>query len=330
MQSKFKSSEDRTVRLSIITPTLNRNFIFQAWESLEKQTCKDFEWIIIDNGSTPKHWLDLTKIRNSASFNVILTKESQRGPAAARRKGENIATGNYISYLDDDDLYSNDVVESWLSDFSKNDSDISLLKDCKLFFDIYFFRIYIPNENNNRLECLLNKTEQIKLPFTHSFVRFAYKKSLSEKSGSWNPTLTSREDIEYTLKIFLSEPKLTIAKGGTYYIRRENIVKYENKEAFESVLNSYKHILKYVRGHKCEQDVKKRLAQDAKIKWEKVSLLFPDIGEKYAEFVSSNGLQCTKPLLIRKITRLIKTPFRRIALLGELFCYISMLIKRYK
>ena len=39
--------------ITILTPTYNRAYILsKAYESLKKQTCKDFEWLIIDDGST--------------------------------------------------------------------------------------------------------------------------------------------------------------------------------------------------------------------------------------------------------------------------------------
>ena len=41
------------MKISIFTPTYNRAYILGAlYESLRKQTCLDFEWIIVDDGST--------------------------------------------------------------------------------------------------------------------------------------------------------------------------------------------------------------------------------------------------------------------------------------
>ena len=41
------------VKLTVLTTTYNRvNLLSKCWESLCKQTCKDFEWLIIDDGST--------------------------------------------------------------------------------------------------------------------------------------------------------------------------------------------------------------------------------------------------------------------------------------
>lgn len=318
------------IKLSIITPTLNRDFIKEAWLSLEKQTCKNFEWIIVDNGSEKKHLDMLADIRSQASFEVIILSESKRGAAAARKKGVSESRGKYIAYLDDDDLYSPDTVSSWLSDLESNDSDMSVIKSCKLFFTLGLFRICLDNGNFDSRKCVSNEFERFKLAFTHSFVRFAYKKDTTLKSGSWNDDLTSREDIEYLFKIIALNPKITASNGGTYYIRRENAVKYETRKSFESVIESFNLIATRVKGHKFESFVLNRLGADAKSRWQKVSLMYPDIAVRYAEFAEANGFKCNDPIFKRKISRIIKTPFRRIALLGELYCHFADFLKKLK
>ncbi len=316
------------IKLSVITPTLNRNYIKEAWQSLEKQTCKDFEWIIVDNGSNKKHLDLLEEIKSKASFQVIVLSEQQRGAAAARKKGENFASGKYISYLDDDDLYSPDLIEAWIADFEQNNSDVSVMHDCKLFFDVMFTRIYINNGNFNSQQCIADEFSRFKLPFTHSFVRFAYTKEISLRSGSWDCSLTSREDIAYLFSIILLNPKITAAKAGTYLIRRENIVKYETRKSFESVLQSFKMILDKTKDHKYAEYAKKTIGADIAKRWEKVSILYPDIADEYANFAKSLGYNCNTPMFKRRILRWIKTPFRRIALLGELYCVVVSKIKK--
>jgi len=95
---------------SIITPTFNRGFLLpRVWESLKNQTFQDFEWIIVDDGST-----DNTK-EIVSSFNapmLVFEKFSQnRGVNAARNKGLDLAKGKYILYVDSDDLLLPNALE---------------------------------------------------------------------------------------------------------------------------------------------------------------------------------------------------------------------------
>ncbi len=93
---------------SVIIPTYNRlPFLREAVESVLKQTYQDFELIVVDDGST-----DSTAIyarENAAHLKYIFQKN--QGPSAARNRGIKAAQGEFITFLDSDDLWQKNKLD---------------------------------------------------------------------------------------------------------------------------------------------------------------------------------------------------------------------------
>lgn len=89
------------MRFSVIIPTYNRlPLLKQAIQSVLAQTMKNYELIVVDDGST-----DGTIEYLDALSNVTVTKQANQGPAAARNAGAKVAKGDYLAFLDSDDLW---------------------------------------------------------------------------------------------------------------------------------------------------------------------------------------------------------------------------------
>lgn len=87
--------------ISIIIPTFNRiDFLKKAIASVQKQTYKNYELIIVDDGSTDK----TSEFLETLCDIKIITQENT-GVAAARNAGIKIASGEYIAFLDSDDIW---------------------------------------------------------------------------------------------------------------------------------------------------------------------------------------------------------------------------------
>lgn len=93
------------MRLSIITPyykTLDETL--KLAEVLEPQLTNEIEWIIIDDGCNEKE-LDKLKAK------VIHLKENSRGASKPRNIGLDEAQGEYITFIDSDDMITNDYIK---------------------------------------------------------------------------------------------------------------------------------------------------------------------------------------------------------------------------
>lgn len=89
---------------TVVIPCYNRaDEVGFAIESLLRQTCSDFECILVDDGSENSKELEHLIIALDARFKYIY--QENRGGGAARNKGINAAKGQYIAFLDSDDYF---------------------------------------------------------------------------------------------------------------------------------------------------------------------------------------------------------------------------------
>ena len=95
-------------RYSIITVCLNANeALRQTLHSIEQQTFKDFEWIVVDGGSTDG---TVELIQNHSCVNRLIS-EPDEGIYDAMNKGLEISSGEYVFFLNAGDwLYSNETL----------------------------------------------------------------------------------------------------------------------------------------------------------------------------------------------------------------------------
>ena len=99
-------------RVSVIIPTYNSaRFVVQAVESVLAQTYSDFEVIVVDDGSTDNTPVALAGYRQKIRY----LHQENRGPSAARNAGYRASQGDYVLFLDSDDLIPPDTLERQVS-----------------------------------------------------------------------------------------------------------------------------------------------------------------------------------------------------------------------
>jgi glycosyltransferase involved in cell wall biosynthesis len=98
---------------SVIIPVFNRaSLICSTLDSVLHQKFKDFEIIIIDDGSTDDIKNTLSSYMGNRSINYFY--QSNSGVSAARNKGASLSNADYLIFLDSDDL----VTQNWLLDYT--------------------------------------------------------------------------------------------------------------------------------------------------------------------------------------------------------------------
>ncbi len=89
---------------SVIIPTHNGvRFLERSVDSVLRQTCADFEVIIVDDGSTDSTPNLIGKLVGKTAGKVHSLRQDNSGPGAARNRGVEVASGRYLLFLDDDD-----------------------------------------------------------------------------------------------------------------------------------------------------------------------------------------------------------------------------------
>ncbi len=99
--------------ITIFTPTHNRAYLLpKLYKSLLTQKNKNFEWIIVDDGSYDNtdqlcnDWVNICK-----EFNITYIKQKNQGKHIAINTGVNVAQGELFFIVDSDDYLSNDAIE---------------------------------------------------------------------------------------------------------------------------------------------------------------------------------------------------------------------------
>ena len=103
--------------ISVIIPTYNRaNYITKAINSVLSQSYKDYEIIVVDDGSTD----NTCQIIKNYNTKITYIFQENKGPSAARNLGILHANGKYISFLDSDDIWKKHKLRVQIDTIIKN------------------------------------------------------------------------------------------------------------------------------------------------------------------------------------------------------------------
>lgn len=101
------------MKISIITATYNREkLLSRLYESLCEQTCKDFEWIIIDDGSVDNTEKLIKSYIYEELLDITYIKKSNGGKHTAMNKGTEIAKYEFSFFVDSDDYLPENSIET--------------------------------------------------------------------------------------------------------------------------------------------------------------------------------------------------------------------------
>ena len=101
--------------ITVLTPTFNRGGGLQSlWDSLQKQTVKDFEWLVVDDGSTDGTKNLITQLQENSDFPIRYIYKSNGGKHTALNVGIQTICSELIFIVDSDDCVTDDAVESIL------------------------------------------------------------------------------------------------------------------------------------------------------------------------------------------------------------------------
>lgn len=215
------------VMFSVVVPVYNDQVRLQeCLKSLKSQTFKGFyEVLVVDNGSDQ----DIKSVTDQFPEIIYLT-EDKPGSYAARNKGIDYTTGNYIAFTDSDCIPSEDWLENALNFFEQNEECTALGGEIELF----------PNSDHPNGFELFDMLSGFKQDL--SVNKWGYsvtanlivRKEAIEKSGKFDDSLKSGGDVEWS--------KRHIRTGGNLQYSSNVIVKHPALSSYKQFFNKYSRI----------------------------------------------------------------------------------------
>lgn len=192
--------------VSIVIPLYNRLvFIEETLQSLVRQTYKHWEAIVVDDGSTDGSYERVAEcVRREPRIKLYRRDREPKGASVCRNVGAERATGNYLIFLDSDDLLAPFCLAQRVNAFrTYADSDfivfaILLFKKHPYDLNIYY---NIDKENHDDL-----------LRFIHFDAVWQttgpiYSKSFFLSTGGFNESLPYMQDYEFHLRVLTHRPR---------------------------------------------------------------------------------------------------------------------------
>lgn len=308
-----------SAKITVIIPVYNmQSYLKEALLSLEHQKYKNFEVIIVDDGSTDNSRVIIDDFKKSSTLRIAYYYQSNKGVSAARNYGLDLCQTNLVCFLDADDTLPEYALELYARYEKEYDTVVG-----------YTSRTNKTNENINKthdgVDYIMN--DYLFRNSKYQFCSFLYKKKiLDDFSIRFSQDLKYGEDEEFTWK-YLCHCKTALTIETDVYFYRDNQqsashnVSFKRTQVIDTMIrvNSYFRMEHHPFANKLEKygiakaklsilkqfseqrmkDMYKLLVESTKYNYSMIPLLgFPDIRIKIA-----SGLFLLSPSLFYKIVR---------------------------
>ncbi len=245
----FVSDENQSSKpmVTVIIPTYNRTkYLKNSIQSVLNQTYQDFEIIVINDAGEEVE--PIIESLNDPRIKYINHK-TNKGVAAARNTGLKNAKGKYIAYLDDDDIYYTNHLQTLVEKLESSKNKVA-------YSDTYFVQSSL---DENGEEIIESKT----LPYSFDFSKellllmniaptqcFMHAKECIDKIGYFDENFSTHEDWEYWIRLSQQYDFLHIKEVTSQVNRRTYETSFTNTnrtdflKTMEMIYNKYKYLVK--------------------------------------------------------------------------------------
>ena len=216
-------------KVSIVIPTYNRaRYVTEAIDSVLSQTFLDYEVIVVDDGST-----DNTKdVLRRYGDKIRYMYQPNSGVGAARNAGVRSAVGEWLAFLDSDDIWLPEYLSCQMEQASQNPSAHTLMTNSVRFeadgSSLNVFQHYgidYPETDKNGL-CLIERPLSLILQKGNpGFPTTMFKRESFIRVGLFNENVTISEDLEAIAYMCLQGPLSLCAKPLAHTIRRKETIR---------------------------------------------------------------------------------------------------------
>lgn len=192
-----RAARHNAILFSVILTTFNRPaLLMDALSSLEAQTCREFEVLLVNDNGIP-----VESLLADAGFPITYIRQgSNRGPAAARNTAHSLARGEYIVYLDDDDCFLPDHLQTLANAIACNPQHV-IYTDAVFIIEELVGEKRVERYRQHRYQH--DEYSKVRL-FINNYIpvnTFAFPRVLLERVGGFDETLKGLEDWDFLMNL---------------------------------------------------------------------------------------------------------------------------------
>lgn len=208
-------------KVSLIVPIYNsEQFLERCISSIINQTFKDFELILINDGSTDNS-IDILRKYKDIDNRIIVIDNSNNGVSITRNIGIEKARGKYIQFVDSDDFIDENMLNNTISTIEKENSDLVITG---LFLDIYngnkvdtSIQTFPRKNAKTKIEIAENVVNRLNGTYINSPVNKLYKRELIvDNNLKMKEDISLGEDLIFNLE-YLSKCKSVVFEEESHY-----------------------------------------------------------------------------------------------------------------
>ncbi len=220
--------------VSIIIPTYNRSSLFaEAIHSCIAQTYRPIECIVVDDGSTDDTENVIIRLQENIDndFTIKYIFQSKRGSQVARNTGTAIASGEFIQYLDSDDLLYPDKLSIQVQYLQLN-------PDCSGVFGDWE---HGESDQHEFVQAYLSRDIIYQLLADRPIANFSFlmRNDLIKLIGDWDNNISRNQEIDYHLRGLLTGAIYHYLPGTTGLWRTHEGQRIFNNSTFSSAIGFY-------------------------------------------------------------------------------------------
>ena len=213
-------------KVSVIIPIYNvEQYLAQCLDSVINQTYKNLEIICVNDCSPDNSAKILQEYALKDNRIKIVNREKNGGLSAARNSGLDVATGEYVYFIDSDDWIDLDYIEKMVEAIELSNVDVVLNTNILVHKEGERSVQFMPyNTQNNVSDCLLAASTCVWNMIWNTWAHI-WKKSFLDKIGARFPEGYIIEDMYFQAVTFVHISKIYVTRASSYhYLVRNNSI----------------------------------------------------------------------------------------------------------